>query len=81
MHHNTPDTKQESRQWTTGAESTPKKKKTIPSAGEVTATVFWNESGVIFNDYLEKGKTINGEYLANLLSFVNDEIEKKDQIN
>ena len=31
------------------------------------ASVFWNAHGVIFIDYLEKGRTITGTYYAALL--------------
>lgn len=31
------------------------------------ATVFWDSSGIIMIDYLEKGKTITGTYYADLL--------------
>jgi len=30
--------------------------------------VFWDAEGILFIDYLEKGKTITGEYYSNLLS-------------
>jgi len=41
------------------------------------ASVFWGARGIIFIDYLQKGKTINGEYYANLLQRLSDEIKKK----
>jgi len=31
------------------------------------ATVFWDSQGVIYIDYLEKGKTVTGLYYAELL--------------
>src|SRR5436190_22178427 len=46
-------------------------------AGKVMASVFWDARGIIFIDYLQKGKTINGEYYANLLQRLSDEIKKK----
>ena len=33
---------------------------------KVMASVFWNARGIIFIDYLQRGKTINGKYYANL---------------
>lgn len=42
------------------------------------ASVFWNAGGIIFIGHLEKGKTIIGEYYANLLQRLND---KKEGIN
>lgn len=77
VHHFTPETKEQSKQWTERGESAPKKAKTVPSAGKVMASVFWDARGIIFIDYLQKGKTINGEYYANLLQRLSDEIKKK----
>jgi hypothetical protein len=38
------------------------------TAGKVMASVFWDAEGILFIDYLEKGKTITGEYYSNLLT-------------
>ena len=40
-------------------------------AGKVMATVFWDLQGVIYIDYLEKGKTVTGLYYAELLDKFN----------
>jgi histone-lysine N-methyltransferase SETMAR len=77
VHHFTPETKEQSKQSTERGESAPKKAKTVPSAGKVMASVFWDARGVIFIDYLQKGKSINGVYYANLLQRLSDEIKKK----
>ena len=53
--------------WTGPAESAPQKTKTVPSAGNVMATIFWDSHGIILIDYLQKGKTITKEYYASLL--------------
>ena len=45
----------------------PKKAKTVPSAGKVMATIFWESHGIILIDCLQKGKIITGEYYASLL--------------
>ena len=47
------------------------------SANEVMATVFWDARGVIHIDYLQKGRTINGEYYTNLLDRFNEDLKKK----
>jgi len=65
IHHYKPLSKQQSKQWTAARCSAPKKTKSVPSAGKVMASVFWNAEGILFIDYLEKGKTINGEYYSN----------------
>jgi histone-lysine N-methyltransferase SETMAR len=41
------------------------------------ATVFWDAKGILFVDYLAKGKTINGEYFANLLDQLRQKIREK----
>jgi len=41
------------------------------------ASVFWDAPGIIFIDYLQKGRTDTGEYYAALLDKLNDEIKKK----
>jgi len=63
----TPETKEQSKQWTSPGEPAPKKPKNVPSAGKVMATVFWDSQGVIYIDYLEKGKTVKGLYYAVLI--------------
>ena len=73
----TPETKQQSKQWISHDESAPKKAKTVPSAGNVMATVFWDSQCVIYIDYLEKGKTITGLYYAELLGRFDAELQKK----
>lgn len=77
IHHNTPETKQQSKQWISRGESAPKKAKVGLSANKVMATVFWDARGIIHIDYLQKGTTINGEYYTNLLGRFNEELKKK----
>lgn len=77
VHHYTPETKEQSKEWRKTGERPPKKAKTVLSAGKVMATVFWDTKGIIFIDYLEKGKTINGEYYSNLLQRLSVEIKSK----
>lgn len=67
IHHYTPETKEQSKQWTSPGERAPKKAKTVQSAGKVMATVFWDSQGIILIDYLEKGRTITGQYYCDLL--------------
>jgi len=40
----------------------------VPSAGNVMASVLWDAESILFIDYLEKDKTITGEYYSNLLT-------------
>ena len=46
-------------------------------AGKVMASVFWDAHGILFIDYLEKGKTINSDYYMALLNRLSAEIKKK----
>ena len=48
------------------------------SAGTVMALVFWDARGIIYIDYLEKGKYINSDYYIELLVRLKDEIAKND---
>ena len=41
------------------------------------ASVYWDAYGILFIDYLEKGKTINSEYYMALLDQLSAEIMKK----
>lgn len=67
IHHYTPETKQQSKQWTFRGESAPKKAKSVPSAGKVMATIFWDAKGIILIDFLPPRKTITGQYYSGLL--------------
>ena len=40
-------------------------------------SVFWDAHGILFIDYLEKGKTINRHYFMALLDRLSAEIKKK----
>ena len=66
IHYYTPKTNSQSKMWPEPGESAPKKAKTVPSAGKVMATIFWDSHGIILIDYLQKGKAITGEYYAML---------------
>lgn len=77
IHHYIPETKQQSKQWIARGESAPKKAKCVPSAGKVMASVFWDAKGILLIDYLEKGRTITGEYYASLLDRLKAAITEK----
>jgi hypothetical protein len=76
IHHYTPESKQQSKQWTEAGCSAPKKARSVPSAGKVMASVIWDAEGILFIDYLEKGKTITREY-SNLLTRLDEKIHGK----
>lgn len=66
-HHYEPETKRQSMQWHHLGSPSPKKFKCSPSAGKVMMTVFWDHRGVIFIDFLPKGKTVNSDRYCDTL--------------
>lgn len=55
VHHYTPETKEQSKQWTFPCESAPKKAKTVPSAGKVMATVVgFTRCDVYYSELLDR---------------------------
>lgn len=65
IHHYTPETKEQSKQWTDSSET--EEGKVGLSANKVMATVFKNSHGIFDTEYLEKSKTITGVYYEELL--------------
>jgi len=77
LHRSTPESNRQSAEWTARDEPSPKCAKAQKSAGKVLTSVFWDTHGIIFIEYLEKGKTINSDYYITLLECLKDEILKK----
>ena len=76
IHHFTLESNQQSTEWTAAGESHPKRPKMQTSAGKVLA-IYWDAQGILFINYLEKGRTINSEYYIALLVHLKEEIAKK----
>jgi hypothetical protein len=76
INHYTPESKQQSKQWTEAGCLAPKKRRLVPSAGKVMASVFWDAEGILFTDYLEKG-TITGEYYSSLPTRLDENFVRK----
>jgi hypothetical protein len=74
VHHYTPESKEQSKQWTEAGFSAPKKTRSVSSSGKVMASVFQDAESILFIDYIEKGKTITGEYYSNLLTRLDEKI-------
>ena len=66
-HHFDPETKQQSMQWKHPTSPPVVKFLKNVSASKVMVSVFWDSEGVLFTDYLEKGKTVTGVYYAGLI--------------
>ncbi|GFY35013.1 mariner Mos1 transposase [Trichonephila clavipes] len=77
LHHFSPESNRQSAEWTARDEPTPKRGKTQKSAGKVMASLFWDIHGIIFIDYLKKGKPTNSDYYVALLERLKDEIAEK----
>ena len=54
IHHYTPESKQQAKQWVRPGRTAPKRAKTQQSAGKVMASFFCDSSDTLFIDYLEK---------------------------
>lgn len=67
FHHYDPETKEQSKEWRKKHEGAPIKARVQKSAGKVLATIFWDASGILLEDYLEKGRTINAVYYVGVL--------------
>jgi len=66
-HHFDPETKQQSMQGKHPTSPPVVKFRKNDSASKVMVSVFWDSEGVLFTDYLEKGKTVTGVYYAGLI--------------
>ncbi len=55
IHHYDPELKNQSKQWLSCGSDPCIKAKVVPSLGKVMATVFWDVSGIILVDYLQRG--------------------------
>jgi len=42
-----------------------------------SASIFWNEDGILLINYLPKGQTINAEYYSSLLVTLKDILKEK----
>ena len=51
--------------------------RTKKSAGKFIASIFWDQEGILFIDYLPKGQTINTEYYSSLLVQLKDILKGK----
>ncbi|XP_012057343.1 PREDICTED: histone-lysine N-methyltransferase SETMAR-like [Atta cephalotes] len=77
IHYFTPETKEQSKQWTSPGETVSKKAKTVKLAGKMMATVFWDARGIIHIDYLPSKQMINGNYYCGLIGRFNNILKKK----
>jgi len=50
------------------------------SAGKILASIFWDQDGILFIDYLSKGQTINAVYYLSLLVQMKDIWKEKCKV-
>ena len=72
-----PEPKNASMQWKRPSLPTPKKAKVTKSSGKDKLSCFWDWEGIIMTDYMEKGKTITGEYFSGLLKRLRSELVRR----
>lgn len=77
IYHKTPETKKQTKQWVFRGESAPKSAEATLSANRIMATVLRDVCGMIYVDYLRKGKTINGEFYGKSFGSFNHTVKEK----
>jgi hypothetical protein len=79
LYHYNPETKQQSMEWLYSGSPcpAPKKFQVQKSTGKVLALIFWDQGGMIINEYLQKGQTINTKYYSSLLVQLKDILKEK----
>lgn len=64
-----PETKKQSRQWTTPASSTPKKARVVQSSGKQMYIFFANKKGMLLQYPVLTGQLVNVEYYSKVNYF------------
>ena len=64
LYHYDPETKQQSMEWRHSGSTRPQKFRVQKPAGKVLASIFCDQDGILFIDYLPKVQTINAEYIS-----------------
>ena len=77
LYHYDPETKQQSMEWHHSGSPRPKKFRVQKTAGEVLASIFWDQDGILLIYYLPKGQTINAECYSSLLVQLKDILKEK----
>ena len=67
VHYHQPETKKASQEWRHTSSPKPKKFRTQPSAGKVILTLFWDQLGVILEQYMSRRKPVTSATYADLL--------------
>ena len=70
VHFHQPETKRASKEWRHSLSPKPNIFRTEPSAGKVMLTVFWDEKGVILENYTPRGTTVTSASYSDLLKII-----------
>ncbi|KAF8785791.1 Histone-lysine N-methyltransferase SETMAR like protein [Argiope bruennichi] len=79
IHYYTPETKQQSKQWTSKDESAPQKM--LYFLKKLWQHFFSNNKGILLLHYLEKDRTISAEYYVNLSEKSHSKIIEKHPVD
>jgi len=77
LYHYDTETKQQSMERRHSGSPRPKKFGVQKSAGEVLASIFWDQDGILLIVYLPKGQTIKAEHYSSLLLLSKDILKEK----
>jgi len=77
LYHYDPETKQQSMEWWQSCTLSPKIFRVQTSAEKLLASIFWDQDGILFINYLPKGQTINEEYYVSLQVQLKDILKEK----
>lgn len=77
VHYFTPETKRSSKEWRHVGSPPPKKCKQVPSAGKVMLTLFFDNQGVVYSEYMPRGTTINSEAYCETLKRLRKAIKER----
>jgi hypothetical protein len=77
--HYDPETKQQSIEWRHSGFPRPKNFRVQKFAGKGLVSIFWDQDGIIFIDYLSKGQTIKAQCYSSLLVQLKDILKEKDR--
>lgn len=67
VHYYEPESKRQSMEWKHPKSPTTKKFRSLPSAGKLMLTVFWDSQGVVLEHYQQSGSTINSAGYSGML--------------
>jgi len=62
LYRHEPETKQQSMEWRLSGSPRPQKFRVQKSVGEVLASIFLDQEGILLIDYFPTDQTINAEY-------------------